>query len=75
MAKNLTLSIKLNFTAPLNVSASTSPDQLTVLFNQPLITRANQLPVVCFNNTINIPAQLSDDKYEDKIINAAYTTV
>ncbi len=72
MTDSLTLNIQLNFTAPLNVSASNSPDQLTVLFKQTLFTRKNQLPVVYLNDTINIPAQLSGDEYEEMVINGAY---
>jgi hypothetical protein len=75
MTDNLTLNIQLNFTAPLNVSASGNPDQITVLFNQTILTRANLAPVVYFNDTINIPTQLSDDKYDEMVINAANTTV
>jgi hypothetical protein len=75
MTNNLTLNIQLNFTAPLNVSASGKSDQITVMFYQTLLTRANLAPVVYFNDTINITMQLSDNKYEDMVINAAYTMV
>ena len=40
-----------------------------------MFTRSNQLPVVYLNDSIDIPIQLSDNKYEDKLINIVKATV
>jgi hypothetical protein len=40
-----------------------------------MFTRSNQLPVVYINDSIDIPMQLSGDKYEEMVINAVKGTV
>jgi hypothetical protein len=75
MTSPWSLTINLNFSAPLNVSAGSTPDTLYVWFNQTMFTRSNSLPVVYLNDSIDIPMQLSDNKYEEIVINAVSSSV
>jgi hypothetical protein len=70
MTDPLTLTIFLNFSAPLNVSASSAPDKLFVRFNLTMFTRYNQLPVIYLNDSIDIPMQMSGNEYEEIVVNA-----
>jgi hypothetical protein len=69
MTNPFSLTIFLNFSAPLNVSASSIPDRLYVKFNQTLFTLSNLLPVVYLNEPIEIPMQLSFNRFDDMLIN------
>ena len=55
MTNPFSLTIFLNFSAPLNVSASSIPDKLYVKFNQTMFTLSNLLPVVYLDEPIDIP--------------------
>jgi hypothetical protein len=54
----------------LNVSAGSTTDSLYFWLNQTMLTLSNSLPVVYLNDSIDIPMQLSDNKYEEIVINA-----
>jgi hypothetical protein len=40
-----------------------------------MFTASNSLPVVYQNDSIDISRQLSDNKYEEMVVNAVYATV
>ena len=69
MTDPFSLTIFLNFSAPLNVSASSIPDELYVKFNQTMLTKSNLLPVVYLDEPIAIPMQLSGNRFDDILIN------
>ncbi len=69
MTNPFSLTIFLNFSAPLNVSASSIPDKLYVKFNQTMFTLSNLLPVVYLDEPIDIPMQLSGNIFDDMLIN------
>ena len=60
------LTVQMNFTAPLNVSASSIRDQLSVkIWNQTLLlTKGNLMPVELYTTPLNktIPRQFSGTK-------------
>ena len=66
------LTVQMNFTAPLNVSASSIRDQLSVkIWNQTLLlTKGNLMPVELYTTPLNktIPRQFSGTKSEQMLI-------
>ena len=66
------LTVQMNFTAPLNVSASSIRDQLSVkIWNQTLLlTKGNLMPVELYTTPLNktIPRQFSGTKSEQMFI-------
>ena len=69
---SLNLTVQMNFTAPLNVSASSIRDQLSVkIWNQTLLlTKGNLMPVELYTTPLNktIPRQFSGTKSDQMFI-------